>query len=687
MQPEKITANWFNIKFNTNATIKIEYKSVEEQSRDEVREYVESLRKSHANNIIFSFNKKVFILGKHNIPNACIETATYKTHKLLITSIVRNVLLNQFFSSQDFKVFKKKVTWVVLDKRNPLFKNKFPYLDIHRKYNLHFSNLYLKGENHLGVSITTSLNQRVNWKEKDFIKKNIKCSDLEFYDDGICKTNISSIQRILNHFSTQSELKKEIERLETNENQYDLCLKFVEEFFVKKINTLKLPLGLDIFSFKSLELPYNTIRAGALFNTLSTPKRYFYNDKTPPDIALDSLMRSKIVYNKPFSYDFFENKEIKIAVIYPKKYHNEIAIFCNYILQELADVYKIKKSQINFEKFEIEDFELSSYQVAVPRINNIDLVLVLVSESQINLSPDLSPYYFCKHQFLSKTVNSQEIQIQQIESFLVNKEKSTTDYKDHTIALNIYAKLGGTAWTIRKQSDDMTNGLVFGIGGTTDKNKQPVIGLTSIFRSDGKYILGETKSVTGIDEYKNQLTSVVKKSLSKSLQEGFIDANKRVLLYFHIYKSVGRENEIQALLLALKEEEFKQLDIVYTFVHIGYGHNYCFHLSKNEEYINKHKRGSFIKINDSLGFISLKSTSPSYLKIDIDSRSTEKNLSTIANQIFSFSEISHTSFKDQSMPVTIKYPQLMARMATKMKSIPGFYLKTINMPDDSLWFI
>lgn len=84
-----------------------------------------------------------------------------------------------------------------------------------------------------------------------------------------------------------------------------------------------------------------------------------------------------------------------------------------------------------------------------------------------------SPYYFCKAEFIKRGINTQEVQIQQIKKFLANKDKGLSDYTDHNIALNIYAKLGGMAWTIKPNQPK--NELIIGIGATTDRKGKPVL--------------------------------------------------------------------------------------------------------------------------------------------------------------------------------------------------------------------
>jgi hypothetical protein len=83
----------------------------------------------------------------------------------------------------------------------------------------------------------------------------------------------------------------------------------------------------------------------------------------------------------------------------------------------------------------------------------------------------------------------------------------------------------------------------------------------------------------------------------------------------------------------------------------------------------------------------LKSSNSVFVKVDVHKQSSFVDLEYVVNQIYQFAEISHTSYNKSGKPVTIKYPNLMAYFAEKLKELNGFYLDEIEMPDNSLWFI
>ena len=94
-----------------------------------------------------------------------------------------------------------------------------------------------------------------------------------------------------------------------------------------------------------------------------------------------------------------------------------------------------------------------------------------------------------------------------------------------------------------------------------------------------------------------------------------------------------------------------------------------------------------MNINNSLGFLCLSEKSSAFIKIQIDERSTFKDLDYITKQVYQFTELSHTSYNKASKPVSIRYPNSMARLAERLREVHGFDLQEVDSIDNSLWFI
>lgn len=615
------------------------------------------------------------------IENGIIE------NERLILKIIEESLVKLFRQNTIFLHRKNmhihKIT--ILDE--DVSKGQFKGIELYKSFNFHFTQLHLEKETTIGFTISTSISEKSSWKREDFEKNNIQYDDLEFHNEtGTVFLNIKAKYRIAKHFNYTSRLKITLDNLNAIQNEFNDIGEFIQFYILNDLGKIKLPDDLNISLVERIDLPNNQIE----YQILKQPKCYFFGSELPR--YENSHIRQKIKYTKPFTYDDFENRDINISLIYPKSEYLNVANFFKAIQDELIETFKIKQNKFKYTKYKMEDLNLKSYQKELRVINDTDLVIIVVDKSHELLLPNISPYYFCKTKFIEKNINTQEVQIQQIKKFLADKKNGTANYTHHNFALNIYAKLGGMAWTIKP--NEPKNELVIGIGATTDKKGQPILGLASVFRGDGKYLFGEVSSITDMENYPTSLEKILTKSIQTAIDDEILDIDKPFHLMFHVFKEVGKNNEIKALIRTVKK--FSKYQFKYTFVHIGSGHNYRFFTySESNQVLNfdlkgnfgQNKRGTFIKINEKMGFLGLQPLNSVFHKISIDKRSTYFNLNYVAKQVYQFAELSHTSYNKQGTPVTIKYPQLMAKFAEKFNEVNGFYLTEISMPDNSLWFI
>jgi len=249
-------------------------------------------------------------------------------------------------------------------------------------------------------------------------------------------------------------------------------------------------------------------------------------------------------------------------------------------------------------------------------------------------------------------------------------------------------------WTVRPK--DTNDELVIGIGATTDKDGQPILGLMNIFNGNGKYIYGKVTSVTSMEDYQKMLERTLSSNIKEYISAGILDSSKIFRIIFHIFKPAGKNNEIKSLMNVI--DKLSNYSFEYAFIHIGAGHNYRFFTYEgnlsNPKFILKgnssiNERGTSIKINKHLGFIGLSEKSSTFIKVQVDNRSSFKSfdLDYLINQVYQFTELSHTSYNKSGKPVTIRYPSLMAHLTEQLKEINGFDLDVIDSPDNSLWFI
>lgn len=673
-------SNYYEFKTSSD---KVELQTIEFRGPENLSDF----RSQFAESTFMRYKDNVYVWPKIDFRHSKRTIVEKSDTPYLFNRILTEPIIGQFFRKRNLYIAKSVGGFRVTDYRTNLSTGDLPFLSVYRSYYLNFAPLHFR-EMLCGFNITSGLHLKLNWTLEDFMANGIEYEDLEVNENNEVRADSIALYRVAEYYGLGTKVKQIIDRFSNDLFSYQNCKSFIKEFIIDQRDKIFLPGDLILEDI----VPVQFAEEGDDDNGIKSAresKLYFYNSSTPTGKAVDYAMRSKIKFNKPISYDYFEDREINIGVIYPKDHYLKIASFMKAVQEELTTIYRIPVSKFNYTRFPIADSSLASYQSVFQDMTDINLAIVVVDEMHERLPVKSSPYYFCKAEFIKRGINSQEVQIQQVNKFLSDKAGKISNYADHTISLNIYAKLGGTAWAIKPQGD-VRNELVIGVGSTVDDEGSPQIGMTSVFRGDGKYLIGDISAVVSIDDYNEYLIKIIKKSIDECLQIRVLDTKKPIYIVFHLFKKAGKYNEVDALQKAI--DQYPHLDIKYSFVYVGDGHNYRFY---NFQYgadstvigINNSVRGTVIKINDLLSFISLRKNSSVFSKIEIDSRSSVVNIEYLTNQVFDFSNLSHTSFNKQASPASIKYSKLMAKMSMKLKNIDGFYLSQISMPDNTPWFL
>ncbi|NUM42585.1 MAG: hypothetical protein HUU45_13245 [Leptospiraceae bacterium] len=652
---------------------------------------LDALKKDNPQAIFMPSKDKILFWGTDSLSNNGYLRIAKNEDVYLLLNVLAHSLLEQFFKSTDIKISKKNYIYKISLFAQDISKNRYQGIRLHRAFHIHFTPYHANSSLRLGFTVSSSIVGNITLSKQDFESYKIPSDDLlHNKETGEIFATTDAIYRLANHYNYSSQIKREFDTQNSIQREYEEINGFIESYFRNSFSKFLLPDELRVNAINEIVYHENSQQADYKVNVIPKPESYFYNGNYPKK-ENSFPQRRKINFNKPFTYDAFENKSINITVIFPKSCYQDVRSFFASVQSELLETFKMKKDNLKFSTIQIDSFALKDYQKVLSSIKNTDLVIVVVEQAHKALIPRESPYYFCKAEFIKRGINTQEVQIQQMQQFLMDKKSQVSNYTDHNIALNIYAKLGGMAWTIKPYQQK--NELVIGIGATTNKDGQPILGLTSIFRGDGKYLLGKTSSVTNMVDYREKLEEVISTTIENSITDGILNTDKPIYLIFHIFKPAGKDNEIEALDRVIKR--FSKYSFKYAFVHIGENHNYRFFTYEenappsltSRNVLSQNKRGTLIKVTPTRGFLGLRSKSSTFFKIDIHRKSNFVDLEYIAEQIYQFAEMSHTSYNKQGTPITIKYPRLMAGFVEKFKEGDLIYLEEVTMPDHSLWFI
>ena len=303
-------------------------------------------------------------------------------------------------------------------------------------------------------------------------------------------------------------------------------------------------------------------------------------------------------------------------------------------------------------------------------------------------------YYKVKEKLLNRNISSQCIETDKMLKVLADDE--TLDYKGRpkknfaytlqNMAIAINAKLGGIPWRI---NTPISKELIVGVGAFKHID-------TNINYIGSAFSFDNTGAFNSFEYFHHdQLTE-----LAGSIENAIINFtkinNKPNRLIIHFYKEMSEQEveQIEAVFHRLvldiplfvvtinktESEDFVVFDrknnelLPYSGRYINLG-NQTFLLCNNTRY----EDGNFNAIDGFPFPVKLKIHCP-----NDHSLQTDTNIITgLIDQVYQFSRIYWKSVKQQNLPVTIKYPEMVAQIAPHFSGgdIPA------NIGKDNLWFL
>jgi hypothetical protein len=196
-----------------------------------------------------------------------------------------------------------------------------------------------------------------------------------------------------------------------------------------------------------------------------------------------------------------------------------------YDLQDV--IFNVRETQ----NYSVEDYfqSISGYDENKPH-----LAIIEIPGSFKHHIEYATIYYQIKAKLLSL-----EIPVQFVTSEIINNHN---EYILNSLALQIYAKMGGTPWVLPSQRS-VDKEIIIGIGHSWLRRNQysgaeqnRVVGITTFMSSDGQYLLGDKVKDVAFENYFGELLKSLKQSIERlSTEQGWSEGNT-VRLIFHIFK-------------------------------------------------------------------------------------------------------------------------------------------------------
>lgn len=399
----------------------------------------------------------------------------------------------------------------------------------------------------------------------------------------------------------------------------------------------------------------------------------------------------------PFNAVRFERNDLRMLVLY----HPQSRGAATQFLKRLIDgIPESQYFQLGLKAL----FRLSSVEPVLKEVKNVlpeayeeaideavsdadsrgfDIALVECPEGSKVIPPNLNPYYRARARLMSYGIPTQGVRDQHLRA-----SQYTLQSTLGPMALQIYAKAGGTPWRL-PATQSVDREILVGIGNSLERpnlwsgaEQSRVVGITTFFLGDGSYMLGERLRSVPYEEYFDELLKALKTSINTVAQEYAWNDGDTVRLVFHIFKPI---KHIEADVVARLVESFPQFKILFAFVTISTEHPWMMFRDASDRdgqsTVTLCERGDNLILDSHNCLLQIRgdhdrpnrNQRPPYpVSIRVHEKSTYKDLKFIAQQIHDFAFLSWRSFFPSETPVTVFYSSLIATESSKLNKVPGW---------------
>ncbi len=517
------------------------------------------------------------------------------------------------------------------------------------------------------LSIKTSQKYKFTDSEDQIKAQNVDTRDWKRnWENKIIghRSNAISYARATNQYNQFNKIDTERAK---DKYAYDELLKFYNNFNQYIKSKIFLPDGLQVTEF----LFHNLENSNFSSDVIGKPNYYYYQGRTG-----SGMFNERLKNLKPYNFDKFSNDTtINILVLTPTIHEGTTDEFLNRLKNTLVSYFYLTKVVFDIQLVNTNQETFSDVIDNKIQRDDYNLAVVIMAEQDKRFPIPQSPYYTSKARLLNRRIPTQKILIDTM------KKQDYNDTMLHAIALNIFSKLGGIAWVVEQTQKEKIE-LIIGISSTVDSYKNRLIGFANVFDYDGNYLIGDCSHLSTKETYLDNLLAYLINIISEIIKIKSVSVGENIRLIFHLTKEAGKKTEIKAIEEAIKH--FSDYKIQFGIVHLSFNHNLRIYAGKGQEDVT---RGTFIQISTLQALLHFGNKTRTPVLARLDQRSTYKDIYDISKQVLFFTHLCYRNFSPANVPVTIKYPALMAKLTSELMQVDRWNEKELNKIKDLPWFI
>ena len=348
-------------------------------------------------------------------------------------------------------------------------------------------------------------------------------------------------------------------------------------------------------------------------------------------------------------------------------------------------------------------------QVLKNREHKADAAIVVLLEEHSRLPDAINPYLQSKALLLMAGIPVQSIRVSTL-----GQANWSLQYSLQSFSVALYAKMNGIPWTV-DQDLTISDELVIGIGNcelsdSRFTEKQRFVGITTVFRGDGNYLLGNMSKECSYDEYPSVLRQSTISILQEIKQRNGWQPGDTVRLVFHAARPM-KYVDISSIIAECVADVGQEQIIEFAFLTVSQAHPFSVMdksqpgvLVKGADYGSQTRKGIYVPARGKIVQLGrytrlLCSNSPNMIKkitsplptpllINLHPQSTYRDLTYLSEQVLKFTSLSWRSVLPISKPVTIYYSELISELLARLQNIKGWSPAMLNIQlRASKWFL
>lgn len=340
------------------------------------------------------------------------------------------------------------------------------------------------------------------------------------------------------------------------------------------------------------------------------------------------------------------------------------------------------------------------------RDSNYDAAINVLHDEHSRIPDAINPYLATKAVLLANAIPVQETRASTLAS-----APESLQYIFQNISTALYAKMGGIPWTV-DHGETADDEIVIGIGnaelsGSRFESRQRHVGITTVFRGDGNYLLSNVSRECKYDDYPAVLRESTLRVLSEIKQRNAWKPGSTIRIVFHAFKPL-KKVEVADIIKSCVEQVGAEQHVEFAFLTITRDHPFTLMDTGQKgiapRYGNGASKGVYVPARGLLVQIG-KATRllctngprmvkrstlplPSPLLIHLHQQSTYKDFPYLADQVLKFTSLSWKSTLPTDRPVTILYSSLIAELLGRLQVINDWSPAVLNTKlKTSKWFL